>query len=72
MATTTLGIKVDKATQARLQALAKAKDRSPHWVLRRALAEYLEREEQRERERHEDEERWDRALVIVPAIFLTP
>jgi predicted transcriptional regulator len=38
MATTTLGIKVDKATQARLQALAKVKDRSPHWVLRKALA----------------------------------
>jgi len=68
MAMATLGIKVDDATRTRLRALAKAKDRSPHWVLRTALAEYLDREERQERERCEDEARWERYVLTGKAI----
>lgn len=68
MAATTIGIKVDDATRARLKALAEAKDRSPHWLMRTALAEYLAREEERERERREDEARWDRYVLTGEAV----
>lgn len=63
MGRTTLGVKVDDETRARLRALAEAKDRTPHWVLKTALAEYLDREERREAERVEDDARWQRYVV---------
>jgi len=68
MARTTLGIKVDEKTHSRLRALAEAKDRTPHWILRTALAEYLEREETRDRERREDEKRWERYVLTGEAV----
>jgi predicted transcriptional regulator len=63
MATKTLGIKVDESTRERLQALADATDRSPHWLMKAALTEYLDREERHLRERREDQERWDRYVL---------
>jgi predicted transcriptional regulator len=68
MATTTIGIKVDEATRDRLRALAHARNRSPHWVARTALLEYLAREEVQEHERREDQERWDRYVLTGEAI----
>ena len=68
MATTTIGVKVDQATRDRLKALAEAKDRTPHWVMKEALAQYLIREEQREREGREDEARWDRYVLTGEAV----
>ncbi|WP_109994136.1 CopG family ribbon-helix-helix protein [Salinisphaera sp. LB1] len=55
---TTTGIKLDEATRARLQALGGLKERSPHWLMKRAIAEYLDREERYEREKKEDMQRW--------------
>lgn len=57
---TTTGIKLDEATRTRLRALGELKDRSPHWLMKRAIAEYLERQERYEREKREDMERWQR------------
>ncbi len=57
---TTFGIKIDAATQQRLKAVAKSLDRAPHWVMKTALTEYLDREEAVLREREEDEARWKR------------
>lgn len=68
MGTTTIGIKVDEDTRARLKALATAQDRTPHWIVRKALAEYLEREERIERERAEDAARWERYVLTGEAI----
>lgn len=68
MPSTTLGVKVDEATRTRLAALAEIKDRSPHWILRTALEEYLAREEHRERERREDGERWERYMATGEAV----
>lgn len=64
----TLGVKVDEETRDRLRALARALDRTPHWLMRRALEEYLEREERTERERVEDAERWEHYLLTGRAV----
>jgi Predicted transcriptional regulator len=58
MGTTTLGVKLDQETRDRLKTLGQAKDRTPHWLVKAAIQEYLEREEQAEREYAEDEVRW--------------
>lgn len=60
---TPLGLKVDDATRERLQRVAAAMDRAPHWVLRQALDEYLEREERRLAEAADDAARWERFVV---------
>ncbi len=46
-ASTTTSIKLDDVLKARLQKLASARRRSVHWLMREAIAEYVEREEQR-------------------------
>jgi predicted transcriptional regulator len=56
---TTLGVKLDKETQERLKALGESKERSPHWLMVRAIHEYLDREESTEREKQEDLARWE-------------
>jgi len=65
---TTLGIKVDDTTRKRLNDLAQEIDRTPHWIMKTALREYIEREEQRERERKEDLARWERFALTGEAI----
>lgn len=55
---TTTGIKLDEETKARLKRLGKLKDRTPHWLMKQAISEFLDREESYEREKLEDQERW--------------
>jgi predicted transcriptional regulator len=55
---TVLGVKIERATRERLKALAGKRDRTPHWLARKAITEFVEREERAERERSEDEARW--------------
>lgn len=57
-AQTTVGVKLDKAVRDRLKALAQRKERTPHWLLKKAVEEYLAREEAWEQEKQEDRERW--------------
>jgi predicted transcriptional regulator len=40
------GIKLDDETQRHLKALVVKRDRSPHWLMRTAIENYLAREEQ--------------------------
>jgi predicted transcriptional regulator len=54
----TMGVKLDVETRERLKALGEKKERSPHWLMTRAIQEYLDREEAYEREKQEDLERW--------------
>ncbi|MBT9557402.1 MAG: hypothetical protein IV100_15285 [Myxococcales bacterium] len=63
MSTTTIGIKVDSALAERLRAVADTMDRAPHWVARRALEQFNEREEQRITMRAADLERWERYVT---------
>lgn len=43
-----VSVKIDDDTKARLQRLAERKQRSPHWIMREAIEEYVSREEARE------------------------
>lgn len=56
--TTTVGIKLDEQTRARLNDLGAKKDRAAHWLMKRAILDYLDREERYEQEKQEDEARW--------------
>jgi predicted transcriptional regulator len=57
---TTIRLKLDETTRARLQRLGDTRDRSPHWLMKTAIREYLEREERIEQERLDDVQRWQR------------
>lgn len=44
----TTSIKLDTSERDRLRALAAARDRTPHYLMREAIRQYLQREEARE------------------------
>ncbi|MGQ0708932.1 MAG: CopG family ribbon-helix-helix protein [Rhodoferax sp.] len=52
-------IKLDDDTKARLKALADARQRTPHWLMREAIAQYVEREDKREAFRRDTLQAWD-------------
>lgn len=60
--TSTIGIKLDEAIKQRLHLLGNLRDRSPHWLMKHAIVEFLEREERYEREKKEDEARYEEYL----------
>lgn len=60
MAATTVGVKLDGETRTRLKKLGDARQRSTHWLMKEAIARYLETEERYELERAEDLARWRR------------
>ena len=64
----TKGVKLNDTTQQRLAALARIRDRSPHWLMCKAIEIFLEREENYEREKREDMERWERYQLTGEAI----
>lgn len=47
MATKVVSIKLNEADQTRIASLAESRQRSSHFLMREAIAEYLEREEKR-------------------------
>jgi predicted transcriptional regulator len=49
----TTSLKLDTATKERVHRLASARRRSPHWIMREAVQQYLEREEKREQLRQD-------------------
>ena len=58
-AQSTTSLKLDPSTKKRLQRLASARRRSPHWIMREAIADYLEREEKRDQLRQAALSAWD-------------
>ena len=68
MATTTVGVKLDDETRTRLKNLGHAKQRSTHWMMKEAVARYLEVEERYEQERAEDLTRWERYVETGHAV----
>ena len=62
MDTTTMGVKLDAETRARLRKLGEAKHRSPHWLMKEAIRRYLEVEERYEQEKAEDLARYQEYL----------
>jgi predicted transcriptional regulator len=58
-ATPTTSLKLDAETRERVRRLAAARNRSPHWLMREAIEQYVEREERREQFRRDALAAWD-------------
>jgi predicted transcriptional regulator len=54
----TTSVKLDVKTKDRVRRIASARRRSPHWVMREAIEQYVEREEKRERFRRDALAAW--------------
>lgn len=55
----TMGVKLDEETRNRLKSLGKTKQRTPHWLMREAIREYIEKEEVFEARNREADEAWE-------------
>jgi len=53
-----ISVKLDDTLKARVQALAGARQRSAHWLMREAIRQYIDREEARESFRQEALASW--------------
>ncbi len=60
MATTPVSDRLDEPLKARVRSLADQRRRPVHWLMREAIAQYVEREEQREAFRKEALDAWER------------
>lgn len=54
-----VAIKIDAETRERVKRLAEARQRSPHWLMREAINQYVEREEKRESFRQDAITAWN-------------
>jgi predicted transcriptional regulator len=54
----TTSLKLDGALKVRIHRLASARRRSPHWLMREAVEQYVEREEKREQLRQDALAAW--------------
>jgi len=54
----TASLKLDSAVKERVHRLASARRRSPHWIMREAVEQYVEREEKREQLRQDALAAW--------------
>lgn len=52
-------LKLDDELKGRVQHLAEIRRRSSHWIMREAIAQYVEREEKREALRHDTFNAWE-------------
>ena len=59
MPPTSTSLKLDSATKERVQRLASARRRTPHWILREAVEQYVEREEKRGQLRQDAQAAWE-------------
>ena len=53
-----VAIKIDADIKARVKRLAEARQRTPHWLMREAIRQYVEREEKREALRQDAIKAW--------------
>ena len=54
-----VAIKIDPDIKERVKRLADARHRTPHWLMREAICQYVEREEKREMLRQDALAAWD-------------
>ena len=50
---TTMGVKLDEEIRNRLKMLGQTRDRTPHWLMKKAIVEFLDREEELEKRNRE-------------------
>ncbi len=55
----TMGIRLDDSVQARLKALGKVLDRSPHHLLKQAVIAFISEEERKLSDLRDMQERWE-------------
>ena len=53
-----IAVKLDQDLRERLQHLAEARDRSTHWLMRKAIEQFVEQEEKREALRQDALNAW--------------
>ena len=53
-----VAIKIDPEIKERVKRLADARQRTPHWLMREAIQQYVEREEKREAMRQDAIRAW--------------
>ena len=58
-ATKAVSVKLEPDIRARVENLAQVRHRSAHWVMREAISQYVEREEQRETFRQDAIKAWE-------------
>ena len=58
MANSTMGVRLSKEIQHRLETLAKSRDRTPHYLMKAAIERFLDMEETLEAERELMKSRW--------------
>lgn len=58
MGCTPVSIKIEPEIKERVKKLAKSKQRSSHWLMKEAISQYVEREEQREAIRRDATTAW--------------
>ena len=54
-----VAIKIDQDTRERVKRLAEARHRTPHWLMREAISQYVAREEKREAFRQDAINTWN-------------
>lgn len=54
-----MSVQLDSDIRARLEHLAQSRRRTPHWMLREAVTQYLEREEKRDAFRQDTLKAWE-------------
>lgn len=54
-----VAIKIDEDIKARVKRLADARQRTPHWLMREAITQYVDREEKREAFRQDALKAWE-------------
>jgi predicted transcriptional regulator len=55
---TTMGVKLDEDTRNRLKTLGEHRERSPHWLMKKAINEFLDKEEELEQRNREADDAW--------------
>ena len=53
---TTLGVKLDEEIRSRLKILGERRDRTPHWLMKKAITDFLDREEELEKRNRKADE----------------
>jgi len=57
--TKSMAVKLPERDRERLNTLGKTKKRTPHWLAKEAISQYLDREEKAEQFRQETMDRWE-------------
>ena len=60
MTNSTFGVRLSEDTRHRLEALAKSRDRTPHYLMKAAIERFLHVEEALEAERQLVKSRWEK------------